>query len=274
MSIVYLSVTLVILFVSIAMMSAVAPGLLSYIGFMAVAAALGIIVILNWADFIIVPNVMKIIGMRFEIARGYTLSTGQDAIIKKVGELYYATGYLTANLFPYEFKQEFTDQEVQLKIANAPDTWERAIANIDFPFKFHLLATGRDIQKARDELEGKRSYQEFQLGQMMKNSKGNDVQILNVQRKINIIQSKMDRLSQGEKSISTIMYIETAAVGVTEKAAIDNMNAQLERLQISMSALDLQLIKIVGRELFTLFNFNFTLPTTYQQASTYFDSQD
>jgi hypothetical protein len=69
------------------------------------------------------------------------------------------------------------------------------------------------------------------------------------------------------------MYIETASVGVTEKSALDNLSAQIERLQVAMSSMDIQLIRVVGRELYTLFNFTFSLPTSYIQAAGYFDLQ-
>ncbi len=268
-----MAVTSVILLVALVMAPYAAPGILFYVILFFIAIALAIIAILNWADFLIFPLVMNRLGIVFEPVRGYTISKGQEAVVKKVGELYYATGYITANLYPYEFKQEFSDQEVQQKIINAPDVWERAVSSLDFPFKFHVLSTGRDVQKARDELEGKRSYQEFQLSRMMQNSKGNEMGIVDVQRKINIIQAKMDRLSQGEKSISTIMYLETASVGVTEKSALDNLSAQIERLQVAMSAMDIQLIRVIGRELYTLFNFTFSLPVNYVEAASYFDAQ-
>ena len=273
MSIVYMAVTSVVLLIALAMAPYAAPGLLFYIILFFIVIALVIIAILNWADFLIFPFVMGRLGIIFEPVKGYTISKNQEAVIKHVGELYYATGYITANLYPYEFKQEFSDQEVQQKIVNAPDVWERAVSSIDFPFKFHVLSTGRDVQKARDELEGKRSYQEFQMSRMMQNSKGNEMGIVDVQRKINILQAKMDRLSHGEKPISTIMYIETASVGVTEKSALDNLSAQIERLQVAMSSMDIQLIRVVGRELYTLFNFTFSLPTSYMQAASYFDLQ-
>ena len=89
-----------------------------------------------------------------------------------------------------------------------------AVANITFPFKYHVLSSGLSVQNVRDELEGKRSYQEYQLSKVMQASSGKgDMAIAEIQRKINVLQRKMDRISAGEKPVATVMYMETTAIG-------------------------------------------------------------
>ena len=95
-------------------------------------------------------------------------------MIKEVGGIYYATGYITGNLFAYEFKQEMGDEDTEGKIIEAPLKWEMAVTNINFPFKYHLLSSGLNVQNTRDELEGKRSYQEYQLSKVLQDSNGKD----------------------------------------------------------------------------------------------------
>ena len=155
----------------------------------------------------------------------------------------------------------------------APENWERAVMNIGFPFKYHVLSMGLDVQKTRDEFEGKRSYEEFQLGRSLQAQGSNEVTITNIQRRINIIQHKMDRISQGEKPVATIMYIETTAIGVSEKAALDTLALQINGIQISLSSMDVDLARVTGREMYKLFNFNFSLPITLEETAANFDQQ-
>lgn len=145
--------------------------------------------------------------------------------------------------------------------------------NLSFPFKYHVLSSGLDVQQVRDELEGKRSFQEFQLSRAMQSSSANEVVLTDIRRKINVIQAQIDRISQGERPIATLMYLETTAVGVSEKAALDALSTQLRSLQISMGALDVDLTRLVGRELYTLFRFNFALPTSFGEIAMQFDQQ-
>ncbi|MDE1810630.1 MAG: hypothetical protein KGH66_01130 [Candidatus Micrarchaeota archaeon] len=246
-------------------------------GFGIVAAALLIIdvvlvMMMNWADFILFPIITNLLGITFQPASGYKIIKGQDAIVKEINGLFYATGFVTGNLFGYSFKQETAPEDEIGKMIMAPDTWERGIMNIDFPFKFHVVAAGLDSQKVRDEFEGKRSYQEFQLSRALQ-SGGNEVTITDIQRKINIIQTKIDRLSQGERPLASVMYFETTAIGVSEKAALDSLTSQIKSLQISMSSMDIDLARVQGRELYTLFKFNFGLPTSFEEMALYFDQQ-
>ena len=84
---------------------------------------------------------------------------------------------------------------------------------------------------------------------------------------------KMDRISAGEKPVGSIMYIETTAIGVSEKAAVDELERQIGALQIALSPMNVDLLRVVGRELYTLFKFSFALPLSYEETQTYFDKQ-
>jgi hypothetical protein len=271
--IIYLTFSLVIVLITFSFLPHFGPGIYRIIAVIILLIAVVLILMLNWIDFIVFPAVSRILGITFQPMKDYKIVKSQDAIVKSVGGIHYAIGYLTANLFAYTFKAENPEEDVDSRIAEAPDRWERAVSGIDFPFKFHVLSCGRDVQKARDALEGKRGYIEFQMARLAQSGKQTDTAMEELQRKQSIIQTQMDRIAQGEKPISTIMYIETVGVGVTEKSALDNLAAQEARLQVALSSLDIQIIKIVGRELYSIFNFNFSLPTQYNEIASNFDMQ-
>lgn len=273
LGIVYLSTCLLVIFLSVAALPIFGPGIYFELALVIILLTIGFLLIMNWADFLVFPVIMGLLKITFRPAKDYLIVKGQDAVIKNVNGLYYASGYLTANLFAYEFKAENSDEDMESKIIGSSEKWERAVMSLDFPFKFHVLSCGRDVQKARDELEGKRSYQEFQMTRAIQGGKTSDVEVGELQRKLDTFQAQINRISQGEKPISTIMYVETVAVGVTEKAALDILTAQLKRLQVSLGSLDVELTRVIGRELYTLFNFNFSLPTTADQLNEYFDTQ-
>jgi hypothetical protein len=271
--VIYLAFSLVIVLITFSFLPYFGPGIYRIIAIVILLITVVLILMLNWIDFIVFPAVSRMLGITFQPMKDYKIVKSQDAIVKNVGGIYYAIGYLTANLFAYTFKAENPEEDVDSRIAEAPDRWERAVSGIDFPFKFHVLSCGRDVQKARDSLEGKRGYIEFQMARLAQSGKQTDTAMEELQRKQSIIQTQMDRISQGEKPISSIMYIETVGVGVTEKSALDNLAAQEARLQVALSSLDVQIIKIVGRELYSIFNFNFSLPTQYNEIASNFDMQ-
>ncbi|MCL4403672.1 MAG: hypothetical protein M1500_00270 [Candidatus Marsarchaeota archaeon] len=231
-----------------------------------------LIVGMNWADFVIFPAFTSLLGVSFQPSAGYKIPKQQNAIVKEVNGLYYATGYLTANMYSYTFKIESAEQDDEYKMISAPENWERIVSNIGFPMKFHVLASGLDVQKVRDDLEGRRSYQEFQLARAMQGSNP-EVAVTDIQRKINTIQAKIDRISQGERPIAALMYLETSAIGISEKEALDSLGYQVDQIKVAFSSMDLSINRIAGRELYYLFKYNFALPSHYGEMAQSFDTQ-
>jgi len=271
--IMYLAFCLVIILVSLSLTPYIGKGIITIFAIIILVIGAAIILVMNFADYLFISMLFGALGITFQPAQGYKITKDQNAIVKNVNGLFYATGFTTANIFAYQFKTETPENDEDTKLTTSPEGWERAVMNLGFPFKFHVLSMGLDVQKTRDELEGKRSYQEFQLSRAMQSTSSNEVTITNIQRNINIIQQKIDRISSGEKPIATVMYVETTAIGVSEKAALDSLAQQIDAIQISFSTLDLELSKVMGRELYTLFNFNFALPLSYQEATALFDQQ-
>ena len=239
------------------------------IGIFALVLLLG----LEWADYIIFPLVTKFVGITFRPAKDYKIIPDQTAVVKEAGGIFYATGFITASVFPYVFKEGSIQENEDEQVLSSSEKWERIVMSLTFPFKYHILAASRNVQEVREEIEGKRSYQEFQLSRAMQESNANEVTITEIQRNISVIQAKMDRISRGERPLSALMYIETTAFGVSEKAALDTLTEQINQLQVAFSAFDVSLQRIVGRELYTLFLYNFSLPFTVAVAESNFDMQ-
>ena len=271
--IMYLAFAMVVLLILLSFAPKMGGGILSILAAIIVVLTAGIVVVLNFADYLLVSIGFSAIGLTFQPAAGYTINRQQNSVIKEVGGIYYATGYITGNLFSYEFKQEMGEEDMQQKITEAPLKWEMAVTNISFPFKYHLLSSGLSVQDIRDELEGKRSYQEYQLSKVLQDSNGKDIAIAELQRKIKILQRKMDRISGGEKPIGSVMYVETTAIGVSEKAAVDELERQIGALEIALSPMNIDLLRVIGRELYTLFKFSFAMPLSYEETKGYFDRQ-
>ncbi|MCL5433509.1 MAG: hypothetical protein M1538_00840 [Candidatus Marsarchaeota archaeon] len=272
-AIIFIVFTAIIPVIVIANMSTFGPTIYAYIAIILAGLTLAAILMISFADFIVFPTVTSIFGITFQPFNNYEITKHQEAVIKNVKGIYYATGFLTANLFAFEFKEEQVEENLNDKMISSLGNWEKATMSIDFPFKFHIISEGLDVQSIRDELEGKRSYQEFNLSRALQSGSANDVIITDIQRKISIIQAQLDRISQGERPIGAIMYFETTAVGVSKKAALDVLTEQIKRLQIAFTGMDMQMLRVVGRELYTLYKFNFMLPYDNINITTYFDTQ-
>lgn len=271
-TLIYLALTLVILLISFALLGSIAKGIYYDLALLFMFITALIIGVMSQIDYVLFTGLTSILGITIKPANNYMINKKQDAIIKNVNSLYYATGYVTANLFPYTFKNENPPEDDEERMAQSPELWENIVKSLGFPFKFHVFSIGLNTQSTRDELEGKRSYQEYQLSKALQGN-SNETVITSIQRQIRILQSKIDTISKGEKPIATIMYIETTSVGISEQEALDKLSSQISSIQIAFSSFDVELKRIVGRELYEMFKFNFSLPLTIKDASDLFDQQ-
>jgi hypothetical protein len=234
--------------------------------------AIVLILIIAFADFVIFPLVTSILNIKTIPAKDYYIPKKQDCVIKNINGLYYATGYLTANIYNYVFVAEKNTQD-DSELIDSPETWERIIMNTKFPFKFHMITVAEEIQKFREEIEGKRSWWEVQLSREMSTANPHELTIEDLQKKVNIEQARLDKISAGDRPLDAIMYIETTAFGVSEKAAMDQLNEQINQLQTMFVGFNLSVIRIVGRELYIVFNFSYRIPITAGKMSSIFNLQ-
>ncbi|MGC8479252.1 MAG: hypothetical protein ACP5M9_01100 [Candidatus Micrarchaeia archaeon] len=221
--------------------------------------AVAVILLINYADFLIFPLVTKIFGIKIQLSKEYYCPKEQNCVIKQVGGIYYATGYLTANLYNYVFKSEGSNMSDDDQIVSGPQKWERIVMNVDFPFKFNVISNSKDVQKYREDLEGERGFLEFQISRESNSVNPNQMTLTELERKMNIIQTKIDKMSSGELPLNTIMYIETTAVGITEKDATDSLTNQLNMLETVFHTFDVSIVRVVGREIHTLHKLNYVL---------------
>ena len=270
-TIIYIGLTCIVAI--IALLFAGDYGSLSLVAVALSVITIIVVILLNYADFVLFPVFTSLLNIRTIPAKNYQIPKSQSSIIKNVNGLYYATGYLTANIYNYVFAAEKVDETEEMKLASAPDKWERIVMNVHFPFKFHMITYANDIQQYRDELEGKRGFLEFQLSREMMSGNPNQLTIDDFQRRISVLQARIERLSSGERPVGSVMYIETIAVGVSEKAATDALNNQVTQLQTVFNAMDLSITRVVGRELYLLFRFGSFLPTSAGEIEGMFNVQ-
>lgn len=221
--------------------------------------AIMMIFVINYADYIVFPLITIITGTKIIPAKGYYIPKSSNAVIKYINGIYYATGYLTANVYNYVFTSEGVDQSEDMKLGAAPDKWERIVMNAGFPFRFNIIAIAGDVQRYRDALEGDRGAIEYRLSKEMSSSRPSNLSIQDMQRQMNILDARINRLSGGERPIDSIMYIDSTSVGVSEKEAMDNLTNQLNHLQTLFNSFDLSITRVVGRELYHLFGFNYSI---------------
>lgn len=266
-AILYLSVTALVALIIITDISAYGPlGLVVLVlGLLSIAMLL----MINFADFIVFPVFTRLLRITMVPARSYTIPPTQNAIVKYTSGLFYASGYLTANIYNYVFNAEGITEGEEGAMTAGPSNWEKATANINFPFKFNIVSSAEEVQRYREDLEAKRGMLEFQYSKETQTTTPNQMTMEDFQRRMRVVQTKIDRLGQGEKPVTTMMYIESTAVGISEKEAVDALTSQLQELQTVFSVFDLSITRIVGREMYYLYTMNYFIPDLNELKSNF-----
>jgi hypothetical protein len=99
------------------------------------------ILMINYADFIAFPLFTTVFGISVIPGKGYIIPKNETAIIKYTNGLYYATGYITANLYKYVFTHRIRVQTRRLRLPPQQTGGRGAIMSINFPFKFNVIST-------------------------------------------------------------------------------------------------------------------------------------
>ncbi len=141
--IVYLVFSAVVPVLVIANLGSFGGGIYTYLVVILVALLLAYILVMNFADYLLFPLITSTLGITFRPYKDYKITKSQEAIVKNVNGLYYATGYITGNLFSFVFKAEREEEGQEMKQVQSVDIWERVVMSVPFSFKFHAITVGQ-----------------------------------------------------------------------------------------------------------------------------------
>jgi hypothetical protein len=207
--------------------------------------------------FIILPLVTRVLKVREIRAGGFEVPPSQDVILKDVGGVYYAAEFLYARLY------ESAVAGVQEEQSSYIDMWERAVASINFPFKFCVLSYLDDMMKFREDVETNRAAAQLRLGREREKPRPDALTIDKWEREVSRQNELLSRLSSGEKPLGTLMYIMTIALGVSPEAATAAVKGQANELKATFSnALNIEVLNIAGEDMKKCFDWEVAFPPT------------
>jgi len=123
---------------------------------LSLGAAVFSFILWKWG-YILIPFITKRLNIIEVHDGGWETTPAQDAIVKKVGDEYYASVFLHIKM--YKSTTERSEEENLVFI----DSFERAIANIKFPVKISTVVFAKDISKYREDIETKKYTAQLKL---------------------------------------------------------------------------------------------------------------
>lgn len=207
--------------------------------------------------FIVLPFITSILKVSEIRAGGFEVPPSQDVILKNVGGVYYATAFLYARFY------ESATVGVQEEQSSYMDLWERAVASVDYPFKFSVISYLEDILKFREDAETNRAAAQLKLGREREKPRPDAITIDKWEREVARQNELLARLSSGEKPLGTLMYITTTAIGVSPAAATATVKGQAGELKATFSnALNVEIVDVKGEDMKKCFEWEVAFPPT------------
>lgn len=231
-------------------------------------AFVALIPITMFLDYLVLPAFTYLFRITEIPADGYEIVPEQNAIIKNVQGIYYAIGYLGISIYEYVLRREEPEENIQLQFLQGLELWERAVERFNFPLSIDLISFQRDLMATRREFEEQRDYYEYRLSKELQAPNPNALEVEALQRKIRIVNLKLNRMSSGEKPIGVLMYATVIAYGSNKQAALQNLNALIKEATVTLSnALDMKVERLSGRDLRNAFLLSTIVPPSSQELN-------
>ncbi len=198
---------------------------------------------------------------------GWELTPAQDAILKRVGEEYYASVYLHIKM--YRSTTEKTAEENIVYV----DAFERAIAQLKYPVKIGTILYAKEISKYREDIETKRYEAQLRLSREREKSEADVLTLDRLEKEVAMWESQLNRIISGERPMGLIAYAMTTGVGVTKDAAVavaKNQAAELKTLLAN--ALNIEVSYLFGEDMKKCYEMEYQIPPTIREAEKFVES--
>ena len=244
---------------------ALAGGVFSLIGgiFTGLSAALGVLLLKY--GYIVIPFVtQKTKAITVSDLGGYEIPPSQDVIVKNMGDAYYASAYLSIEVF------KSPTEEPREEILKYNEFFERAISSLRHVTKIGYLIQIEDISRKKRELEEKRSEAQQALSKERQkpiDKEGKQRLVLErFEREFEIWDKQLAKISKGRKPMGVLAYAMATAAGVSKESAISNVRSYAEEIKIAIAnSLNVDVKVLSGDDLLRCFECEKFYPITVQE---------
>ncbi|NYZ78990.1 hypothetical protein H0N99_02480 [Candidatus Micrarchaeota archaeon] len=196
------------------------------------------------------------------IEEPYEFSTSQDAVIKKIGNAYYASMFIHVKVY------ESTTEKSEDQKAAFMDLWERAISGLKFVTKFCISSYAKDLTKYRSIIENKKADAQLRLANERGKPEPNEATLSKLEREISMWDNMLSKIATGNNAIMQITYIMTCGQGPTPEMALAAAKNQANEIKSTISTtLNADVAVLTGDDMKRCFEWEYMLPPQIREES-------
>ena len=228
-------------------------------GLLCLVGTVGAVVIYKYG-YVVIPLLLQRGNVVQILEGGYEVPASNDAVLKNVGGVYYASKYLGVRI--YESASEKTmDENIVYS-----EYFERAISSVKYVTKFAMMIYVKDIGEHRSRIETKHAEAQLRLARERDKPDPDVLRLDRYEKEVAMWENQINKLTRGIKPMGLISYVMTTAVGVSKEAAIAAAAGQANELKATISnALNVQVELLTGDEMLKCFQWEVMIPPTPQE---------
>lgn len=204
---------------------------------------------------ILTPLITKMLNVTY-YKGDYVFPPGQEVVIKKIDNKYLAAKYILLNI---QEREEISRSE-ERAVSYVQDI-ENALGVIEIPAKINFLIASKDVSKFREEKQSKVYELSLKIKREMEKGEPDIIKVDKWQKEKEAEENLLRRLAGGIKPVHNIAYLSLIGKGVTEKEAIDKVNAHAREIKAIISnSMNVETVDLIGEDMELCFELDFFPP--------------
>jgi hypothetical protein len=210
----------------------------------------------------IVPFLTKRVRVIDVIEEPYEMSTTQDAIVKKVGNTYYASMFVHVKVY-----ESTTEKSEEQKIAFM-DLWERALSGLKFVTKFCISSYTKDLTRYRSTIESRKADAQLRLANERGKPEPKESELDKIEREIAMWDNMLSKISAGENPITQVTYVMASGQGPTPEMALADVKNHANEIKSTISTtLNAEVAILSGDDMKRCFEWEYMLPPLIKEEA-------
>jgi hypothetical protein len=210
----------------------------------------------------IVPFLTKRVRVIDVMDEPYELSSNQDAIVRKVGNAYYASMFIHVKVY------ESTTEKSEEQKAAFMDLWERALSSLKFVTKFCISSYTKDLTRYRATIENRKADAQLRLANERGKPEQDEAMLDKIEREIAMWDNMTSKISAGENPITQVTYIMASGQGPTPEMALADVKNHANEIKSTISTtLNAEVAILTGDDMKRCFEWDYMLPPMIREEA-------
>jgi len=217
--------------------------------------------VLIWKyGYLIIPLITQRSKIVMVTEEGYEIPPEQDAVVKNVNGVFYASAFLGLKIF-----ESATEKSLEENISYSK-YFERAISNLKYVTKIAYMLYVEDVGEKRKMIETKRAEAQLRLSRERDKPDPDVLKLDKYEREVAHWDAQLNKLIKGVKPMGVLAYAMTTATGISKEAALAAVRSQASELRtVLANALNVEVVPLSGDEMLKCFEWEKFYPATTQE---------